>query len=96
MFWKDPILWIWAKFEQKDICEFDKCPSCEEMSFLNWKCSSCWLGSGESFFNKLFKITEKVKQTSEDNNICSCWNKMWRKSIMCKECYQRNKVNKNF
>jgi hypothetical protein len=56
MFWKDPILWNWIKFEKKDNCEYDKCPNCDELSFFNWKCSNCWLWRWDEFKSKKEEI----------------------------------------
>jgi hypothetical protein len=86
--------------QNTNIDSFWKCPWCDNETLnLEARECECWYRLDHNIPYKVKTNISNIKK--ESNNIlnykiCTCWNKMWINSLMCKECYWRNKVNWNF
>ncbi len=79
------------------------CSNCWEPLNKYWNCLECsninqWLAD---------KAYEKIKnwvikkiflwifwwKKKKQKNYCECWNEIWKKSVMCNQCYYKHKRN---
>ena len=83
------------KNQHNNTLSFWKCPCCEEETLdLENRVCECWYRLDHDIPYVINKTKEKNEKIV-NYKICICWNKMWINSIMCKECYWKNKLNWN-
>ena len=99
--------WTFGEISREDyfvnqnnkVDSFWKCPWCEENTLdLDTRSCECWYSLDHNYHKNIEEtVDEIIEQTNNILNyrICICWNKMWKDSVMCKECYWRNKLNWN-
>jgi hypothetical protein len=85
--------------QNNKIDSFWKCPWCEENTLdLETRICECWYSLNHDYSKNIEEIVDNVLEktnNSLDYRICSCWNRMWKNSVMCKDCYWKNKLNWN-
>jgi hypothetical protein len=78
---------------------FWKCPWCENNTLdLEKRICECWYNLEHDYWKTVEETVDDIIEKTIyalDYKICLCWNKMWIKSVMCKECYWKNKLNWN-
>jgi len=85
--------------QNNKVDSFWKCPWCEENTLdLENRICECWYTLEHDYSKKLEDVVDDILDKTNDTlnySVCSCWNRKWLKSIMCKECYWKNKLNWN-
>lgn len=66
------------------------CENCE----INHNCLNCPYMDYLFYSQKINNIIKKEKNSIK--NICECWAEIIWNYSLCWECYQRNKINKNY
>ena len=76
--------------------KWDKCPNCDSLKFVNWKCSECWY---DIYYSKIEPVIKKAKKITDKvilKNYCECWNEIKWNYVLCKDCYNKYKTNWEF
>ena len=67
---------------------------CEDCK-TNYNCNNCKV-MDFLIERYIIEYNKKLLKNIENKNICTCWNKKWKNSIMCRECYSKYKTNWEF